>query len=248
MADQPRQFDDPELKAAVRKLRGGHTIRPDLRELVVRRLAELRVEGGDIQTPRSRLPKQPDSATTWPSWLGQRWPAIAVIVLLMIGGALGYRHHRRTQEAKAEQARVNTLLAEIVAVHDLGNGNTPGFEPLAAPLSDARSLAAEATGKLGRPVPVLDFTPRGWTLDAAGLCTVGTARAVRFHFTNRTRSLSVISIPASAYTRTGSGQFQVVVSGHPVVGYISSGSLISVVGDTACAMGDTVALRDAIRQ
>src|SRR4051795_9356054 len=44
MSGQPEEFQDPELKAAIARLRGGHKVRLDLRETVLRRLEEQRRE------------------------------------------------------------------------------------------------------------------------------------------------------------------------------------------------------------
>jgi hypothetical protein len=44
MSEGPQEFHDPELKAAIIRLRGGHRIRPDLRETVLRRLEEQRAQ------------------------------------------------------------------------------------------------------------------------------------------------------------------------------------------------------------
>ncbi|MFI5381161.1 MAG: hypothetical protein ACHRHE_17830 [Tepidisphaerales bacterium] len=244
MADEFTELDDPDLKAAVRRLRAGHTARPDLRDRVVRRLTELRVQTGATRTPESASPVRPVAAGPWRSL---RRLAVTAIVLLTIGAPLGYRHYQRTLEASAEQARNSALLGAMVAIHDIGRGTASGLQPLAAPLSDAKAVATEAGRMLGRPIPAVDLSARGWTLDAADLCTVGTARSVRFHFTRGSRSISVISIPNSAYATTNAGHYEVNIGEHPIAGCVKSGSLTFVVGDPACGMGDTIALRDAIR-
>src|SRR3954468_18289174 len=103
MRAAPEQFDDPGLKAAIRTLEGGHKARPELRDLVTKRLAELRKsEGsaepseespGDVGPAPIRLPNYNHN----PFRIG-RWLAMAAAVMIVIGGGWGYHHWRLVQE------------------------------------------------------------------------------------------------------------------------------------------------------
>jgi hypothetical protein len=248
MSEETGQFDDQDLKVAVRQLRGDHKVRPELRDRVVRSLAEARLQGGGGPTAEPRPASQPPPSPGRPSGLSRCCLAVGGLLLLMaIGGLLGYRWYQRAQENHADQSRGTALLGAMVAIHDIGRGTTSGLQPLSAPLGDPRALAAEAARKLGRPIPVVDLSARGWSLDAADFCTIGTARAVRFHFTRVNQSVSVLSTASAEYTKADAGHYELTIGEHPIAGYVRNGILTCVVGDAACGQGDTVALRDAIR-
>jgi hypothetical protein len=244
MSNELHQFGGPDLKAAVHQLRGGHRARPDLRDRVVRRLTERRLQGTGAPEPRPVV--RPPATPARVPWPGLRWPAVATAMLL-IAGALGYWHFQRAHVANTQQARRTALLGAMAAIHDMGRGTASGLQPLSARLDNPAAQAAEASGVLGRAIPVFDLAARGWTLDAADFCTLGTARSVRFHFTRGSRSISVFSVAIADYGKIDGGPCEFVVGGHPIAGHYRDGSLNCIVGGSVCEMRDAIALRDAIR-
>ena len=240
------QFDDPELKAAIRGLRGGHKASPDLRARVIRRLAEARSSGGVHVAPAP--PVEPAPLVLRPRFQLRRWLAVAASVAIVAGGVGGYRYYRHAQEEHEEYARNTALMGAMIGIHDLGRGTASGLQPFTTALAEPAALAAEARTRLGRSVPVVDLKARGWTLDAADVCTIGASPAVRFHLTRGTQNISVLSIPSSIYADADEGDhYELLVTGHPIAGYVKDGSLNCVVGDPSLTREETVSLRDTIR-
>ena len=104
--------------------------------------------------------------------------------------------------------------------------------------------------QLGRKVPIVDFKPQGWKLQSASFCEVHKLASVQFHFTRNggKQHITVLSMPASAWANAKDGsRYELSADGHPIAGFIRSGSLNCVVGDTALSSGDAVILRDAMR-
>lgn len=251
MRAPPEQFDDPGLKAAIKTIEGGHKARPDLRDLVTKRLAELRQSQGSSEPSEEAPGEQVSPPIRLPnhnSFRIGRWLAMAAAVLICIGGTWGYHHWRRIQEEREEYAMNDELLDAMIDVHKSGVAGEADYKSLVASLTDSASLSADAQQKLGRPVPVMNLASAGWKLDAASFCDVDHSQSVRFHFTRGNQSITVLSMPASAYANGAEGkEYDLVADGHPIAGYIKSGSLNCVVGDEGFSRAEAVALRDQIR-
>jgi hypothetical protein len=223
-------FQDPALKAAIRGVQKPHTASPELREAIVKRLATVH---GEPAAP-IRFPVR-------------RWFALAAAVLICIGGAW-YFHWREEQDEHYEYAKNDALLDAMVDIHKAGAKGEADYTPLAAALANPAALSAEAQKKLNRTIPAPDLTKAGWTLDAASFCDVNKHLSVRFHFARGGQTITLLSMPAAAYADSAEGQqYELMEDGHPIAGYIKSGSLNCVVGDTTLSLQEATSLRDQVR-
>ena len=252
MRAPPDQFDDPSLKAAIKKIEGGHKARPELRDLLTKRLAEQRQSQGSSEPSEEAPVEDPRPPIRLPNHnpfrIG-RWLAIAAAVLICIGGGWGYHHWRQIQEEREEYAKNDALLDAMIDVQNDGIAGDKDDKPLSAAMTEPVALASEATQKLNRPVPVVDLKNAGWTMDAAALCEVQKSPSVRFHFTRGKQTLTLLSMPAALYAGAAEGKsYELVADGHPIAGYIKGGSLNCIVADTTLDPKEAASLRDQIRR
>jgi hypothetical protein len=178
------------------------------------------------------------------------WLALAATIAICLGTGMVVLHYRQLQEQREIYAANDELLDAMIDVQqDNAAGKSIGAS-LPAPLSDPVALSSAAGRELGRKVPVVDFKPQGWKLESASFCEVHKLASVQFHFTRNggKQHMTVLSMPASAWANAKDGShYELTADGHPIAGFIRSGSLNCVVGDTALSSGDAVILRDAMR-
>jgi hypothetical protein len=259
MRTDGEQFDDPSLKAAIRQVAGGHQASPELRQRLLAKLAQARETSSASEdaeaSPGSRDAgagrESGDPIPIRPSLQNRfrigRLLAIAASLLIVIGGTWGILEYRHIQHEREEYAKNDELLDGMIDVQKDG-AKLENATPLAAALSDPAAISAEAGKKLGRIVPVVDLKGQGWDLIAASFCQIDKHDAVRFFFTRGNQSMTVISLPASAWADAEDGDhYEMNTEGHAIAGYIKSGSLNCVVGDESLKLDEATALRDRIR-
>src|SRR4051812_47306033 len=131
MTPDTHTFDDAGLKEAVRQLRGGHRARPELRELVMRRLTEARdaqpvtdsasgPSAAEDDTAPARPLRLPSSSQQPASFRIRTWVAMAATVAICVRGAATFVHYRNAQQAGEAQeayAKNDELLDAMIDAH-----------------------------------------------------------------------------------------------------------------------------------
>jgi len=247
MSRELPQFDDPGLKAAISRLRGGHKASEELRRRVAEGMAaarEAEEERGPIKMP---IAPEPAPEVRFRLW---RPLAIAASVLIVVGGSGGYVYYKHVKEEREEYVRNDALLDAMIEVNEIGSkAPAAGHVALAAPMSDAGALANEASKSLGRKVPAPAFaSQQGWKMDAASVCSINAMQSARFHFVKDGHGVTVISMPASAWVgnHEEGKEYDLVADGHPIAGFVRAGSLNCVVGDPSVSRGEVNRLRDEL--
>jgi hypothetical protein len=248
MSDVPQQFDDPDLKAALKRLHGSHTASDRLRALVAEKMAAELVADASVTIAPELKPSRSTAMRIHSGFRPLRWLAAAAVLAVIIGGIWGYQRHRASQATEALYARNDELLDGMIDLHKDGLTGGPADRRLTASLDDPTALAKEASDKLGRDVPVIQLKSAGWALDAASLCEVDKSAAARFHFTRGKQSITVISLPAKAWAEGADGsRYDLSADEYPIAGYLKGPSLNCVIGDTSLPLKEVSALLDTIR-
>ena len=234
MPETPNQFDDPNLKASVRRALGNGApgASPELR----RRIVDLieRETGGGVPL---RLTPRP-FRTRW-----MRWAVAALIALAatVAGGYLWHRHHEA--EEREEYLAANLpLFNDMIRAADA----PPAANSELAPTADHDALRKLLESKLGRRVPVPDWRPRGWTLASATLSPVGKHSAALLCYHNAGRKVVLVSLPATAYKAEEGEEpepYEYTVDGHPLAGFVKDGCLNCVVGDRSLTPSELAGLK-----
>jgi hypothetical protein len=230
------EFDDPNLKATLRRLSAGVTADPPLRASVAELIAR---ETGYIES------RADVAGTIGPAKAGGRRffrRAVAATLLIASGIAVGVAWHRHHQaEEAAEYLAANLpLFNQMVATCDAPAGDDGDALPVADHEQVKRALAA----KLGRAVPVPDWTAQGWRLARVGVGKVGTHPAALLRYENAGRHVLFVSLPASAYSGEEGEEpapYRYTVADHVVAGVVRDGGLHCVVCDCGKTPGDEVA-------
>jgi hypothetical protein len=252
MSVEPEQFHDPQLKAAIKRVRGTHAAKPGLREKIMKQLVE---EGLSSSTSsngdsgmRIGFGEEVASASPATRWFrSPTWLALAAALIIAIGGATMYvRHVRHEAEEREEYLAANRpILLAMIASHE--SRAKDGQALLDAKLDDAQAIAKEMSTKLGREVPAANFA--GWKVESASIAKVGDAQAGYLHLTHDGKNLSVISLPASAFVmEEGYVDYDVVLDQHAIAGFLRKESINCVVCDPSVSESEALQLRDELKR
>jgi hypothetical protein len=238
MSHPPPEFDDPQLKASVRRA----CTRPASTELRDR-IAELVLR----ETAPARRIARPGGTLRWA--LAAAAAAAALILLALTAGPTLLRDFRESGEQRAELAANLPLFHEMVRAH---RAPAPA-RPL--PVTDRAALRASLSAELGRPVPVPDWRARGWHLASATMGPVGAHTAAHLRYENAGRTLLFLSLPATAYSEPGHEHgdhhdhaagpeiYRFTVCNHAITGFVRDAGLHCTVGDRAATTAELAALK-----
>src|SRR5687767_8885886 len=128
MSQDPVIFDDPRLKAAIRRARGSHAARPELVSRVRERLAAaMAEEDASAQAPAR------DNLRIGPSrrWVIVRRLAIAALILLAFGAGIVFEQVRHEAVEREEYVAANQgLFREMIAAHTGADAAVANLRPL----------------------------------------------------------------------------------------------------------------------
>jgi hypothetical protein len=243
MAGEPIQFDDPQLKGAIQRVRGGHVARPELVDRVKQSLAAAMAEA---HAP-APLPIRPVGPSR--GWAIGRRLAIAASILVAFGLGMVFQQVRHEAIEREEYVEANRgLFREMIAAHTGADAATAGAQPLPVGESPV-SLRDQAAAKLGRFVPLADLAAQGWSLQSAALRQFHASPAASFVFARGGRKITVLSLPSNLYAFAREGQtYETVVDGYPISGFIARGGVHCVVGDASTPLSDVASISELLQR
>jgi len=252
MADEPVQFDDPHLKAAIVRVRGSHTARPELVDRVRQSLAVAmeQSENGSAQAQTDPSPPMRIAPTgPSPRWRMIRRLAVAASILVAFGMGMIFQQVRHEAAEREEYLAANQgLFRDMIAVHTGSDSGGATAQPFAAGASVA-TLRDQASARLARYVPLPDLASQGWTLKEGAVRQFHSWPAASFVFTRGNRTITLLSLPAHLYAFAREGEtYETVVDGCPIAGFISRGGVHCVVGDAGTPLSDVTAITDVLRR
>jgi len=250
--DLQPNFEDPALKAALKRTIGTETAPADLRQRVAQAIA---AEG---QTPstgaaesRVERPAEPGSARSMRiGWRRSPLIGLAAAAMLIVGVGLIFNH---LWEPGIDNLYTlpKALAADMVATHDrmLGSGIGGPIEVVKDDLGRVRDTLKE---KLGHPVLVASLGA-GWEMQGAGVSKIGETPAAHVVFRNKSSNevVSVFSVSAAAYYAGQDGmEYAQVEQGHPIAGFVQNGVVHCIVGSPGSKLDedDLAKLRNAVRK
>jgi len=231
---QVQSFDDPALKAALRRALDQEGAPGDLRDRI-RALAASSPPAAE-PVPYMRAARATEEATDAPIPMFRRGPvfkfaAAAVLVLGLV--SLGYQVYLANRppnySAVAAYAIPPSLYKGMTQTHDervAGSANPPDTT---TDLTAAKGLS----NTVKRPVFIAQLTAEGWKFQGGGVRDVGPHSAAQLFFTKGNASLSVFSLPASAVPQAKDDvPYDTVFNGHPIAGVVHKGGLYCIVGSS----------------
>ena len=228
-------LDDPELRRAIRRVRGGHVADDALRSRVAQ-LTAAPAPAGASPASRARSPRS--------AWRRGALRLAAAACLLFAGGVIEHVRHKG-EERRNYAAANDGLLAAMVRSH--AGPATSAAAADAHPVNDfadAQRVRDELSRRLTRRPPLPDLTPLGWTLRGAATHPLHGAVAARLAFAHGDRRATLFSLPKFALVGAADGStYDVVIDGHPVSGYVTADGVHCVVGDRGAPRDEITALR-----
>lgn len=248
-SDDPKTFEDPVLKDAVKKAYANERASAELR----RRVAALASTAPDAaEGPAGPAPARVPGRSLL---LGRRNPlyglAAAALLLLAIGLAvsqyLGW--FSGGQGNAADEGLPVAVIDAMTAAHE-ACAKLPDHHLLEIPRGDDMDAIRTAIREeLGRPVLVAELGD-GWVFKGAGVCKVGRYKAAHLLFARGQQRVSLFSLPAVSYRVKGDGNYELVASGHPIAGFAAPRGLYCLVGSdptSALTTAELAQVRDRIR-
>jgi len=219
----PIEFDDPSLKAAVQRAVGQEKAPAHLRQRVATTLAS-HATAGSAPSRRLRISWDRRTFTT---------ALAACIALIAIGYmALIVRDNFFPPKIPVAVGPTVTELPRNVAqamitVHER-NAALSDYKPLAG--RDPEKLREQLSKDVAIPVVIADLGD-GWTFKSAAECKVADVQAAEVEYSKQGQILSVFSIPAEAiYSAPNGAEYDQVVDGHAVSGFRNGPGLYCLVG------------------
>jgi hypothetical protein len=263
MTDDVKKFEDPMLKSAIRQIRGEKGASQELVARVKAALAQERAaqanageasgrEDGVSAAETLKLPR-PGTSRALINPMRKLITALAALILVTIGGMKLYTYYQATFNATGTLYGMDDLMRAMVAVHQAGDKGQPTTQQLSAPINNPDALVAEASAKLGRPIPDVDLSSQGWKLVSAGYCTIQGSPSVAFHYVQQSsagapvKAITLISMPTTLLRRVQTPNYEQMFGSNPISGYVRGASLNCVVGDPSMPLPEVTALRDAIK-
>jgi anti-sigma factor RsiW len=246
MQDHPvPSFDDPALKAALRRALDSDAAPTALRDRI-RALAAEEADRPALSYTASAPEPAPSAAEAndRPIPLFRRNPLyrLAVAAVLIIGiGVLALQLWNTNRPAPAYTFS-NTLFKGMVTTHNARATDTEMAPDTVKSLAEAPKLSQQ----INRPVLAADLTKDGWTFDGGAVRTVGTFTAAQLFFNKGNAVVSVFSLPASAAPNAvENSTYDTVFQGAPIAGFVKNGGLFCIVGsspDGSLTVGDVKGL------
>jgi hypothetical protein len=237
MDDESIQFDDPNLKAAVARVRGGHKARPDLVDRVRGSLAA--AMNGDA-APVRRIELKPHRP------LFRRLAIAASIVAAFALGVVTHSVVHKYVEAREYLEANEKLFRGMIAA---GQAQVDGRPELFGSLDDPARLRQLLANRLSHEVPLPDLSAQGWVLTEAAVVQVQALPAARCVFSRGGSTLTLFSLPSGAFAGAEDGEtYQTVIDGHPLAGFIRGGGVHCVVGSAGTPLAEVTPLTDQLRR
>jgi hypothetical protein len=235
-------FEDPALKAALRRNLGRESAPAALRERIGAMAAG--AGGGSAAVTGPRLVSGAGGAGGAP--LGERAErpipirgrsplyklAVAAILILGFGG-LAYQVREMTKDPYDYSVAISdSLYASMVEAHRARQA--AGTAAAAGDTVASVAGAGELQKGINRPVFVADLTKDGWTFQGGGVRNVGEHQAAQLFFTKGAAAVSVFSLPAGAASGAQEGwSYDKDFNGAPIAGFVKGNGLFCIVGGSA---------------
>jgi hypothetical protein len=238
MIGEQDQFDDPGLKAALKRTVGRETAPAGLRERVLRAMAEEGAKGSGVSGEGSGKAETAspirlaggggeESRRRW--YIGRsagfRYAAAAIVLLAVGVGVWEWGPWRAKQNTTYVFKLRPQLLDAMVEAHDAEVASAD-HTTAGVPQNNFTAMAERLKQDVGHSVLAADLGKDGWKFEGASEDTIAGQKASHLLFARGKDTLSLVSLPGSLVTAANEGAwYQHGWKGHAVVGFKKSGGL-----------------------
>jgi len=236
-------FEDPGLKAAIRRIWGKETAPPALRARIA--------AAGSVRPP-----------VAVPSVWRIRRPlyGVAAAAMVLVAVTLVFRpwQQRRFDSSSPPSKSLASafvvpasLVNDLVARHDYCSGE-PDHHGIAS--DDFDEIRRELREALG--FPVLSGSMPGWDFHGASICLIGKTKSGHLLFARKDRQfISLFSLPPQVVDAQGDeqgriGDYSQMAERHPLAGFQTTAGMYFVVGsspDGSLTLDDVRSMRDRLK-
>ena len=232
----PSSFDDPVLKAALKRTVGTE-----------RAPAQLRTRIETLLPAKAARPVPQTRETRARNWRNHPLVGLAAAAMLIIGiGLIWYQLSPPNDDNP--YALPIAMAADMVDAHDRMLGQAT-VHSLDVPRDDLGRIQKTLKEKLGHPVLVASLG-KDWEVAGARVAKVGATDASQVVLRKGNETVSIFSVSGRAYYAGRDGaEYQQVEDGHPIAGFVQKGIVHCVVGSKGSKLdeADLASLRDAVR-
>ena len=222
-------FDDPGLKAAIRRLWAAERAPQELRQRVTGRFRDLRA----------------------PAWAPavRRWTMVAAAVLVLgLGVSFWQLHPRQTQSGSAAVLPA-ALVHDLYARHD-GCCKAPDHHMPGLPRRDFSRIGQSLSVMLH--IPVLSGDPSGpWDFRGASICPVGERKSAHLLFARGNQAVSLFSLPPDSWKSPTENASCTECDGtHALAAFATANGFYCIVGsstDGSLTIDQVRSARDRVR-
>jgi hypothetical protein len=238
MASDPTNFDDPGLKAALRRTLGAERAPAALRNRVSSALVD--------EAAAEALPRV---AGKIGSSFAYRRVAAAIIALLGLGilAFQLYREYGPRGGPVTHETLAANLIPDMVARHDASLNEPTLAATIAA--ADFDALGKKLSSDLGKKVVSMPLGD-SWSFRGGTVCMVGTTKSAQLLFARGQTTVSLMSVPTGGgYTPPNGTKYDKNESDHLVAGVVYNQvayCLIAQSKDQSLTVQELQALRDKI--
>lgn len=239
MSDPHPQFEDPALKAALKRAAGGETAPAHLRSRVLGAIDSARRAGATKSAVTSAIKRD---------WRNNPLVGLAAAAMLVIAIGLIYNHVREQQDHVFAGVTLPTNLTRMMVVNADAGADALDANLLAGVSSpELPILAASLKQQLNHPVMVASLGD-DWKLTAAGVSHFGDVPAAQLVFTNGQRKVSLFSFAGAKFYTTKEGlSYEQAEGKHAIAGFVQGGIVHCLVGDEEMSLKQMAKLRDKVR-
>jgi hypothetical protein len=250
--EELNQFDDPELKAALKRALGAEKAPELLRARIAKLLAEPRATDNEqaeaVKFVAGRVASEDTgSKPVRIGWVGPAW-GLAVAAMLVVSIGLLTLHLQTLGRKSTEMPALPVAFADaLVTRHDICCALPDHHILNGVPDDDFRLMTQKLRERLGFPALAV-AAGDGWQFKGASAsCRVGDVRSAHLVFKKNDESLSIFSIAVAAEswpdgTMPADGdRFANVDRGHAIMSWVHDNTVYSVVG---YGTGQSPELRD----
>ena len=245
MTPDPMKFDEPGLKAAVRRAWGNESAPASLRQRIEGLAAQERADV--IRVDRSAWRRRARVALM----------SAAAVLLVGVGIYLRQMNEQKPSTlvaSAATQPLPAELGTQLVSRHDFCTTAAPENHHffVAAPKSNFKAISQKMGEQLNHSVAAASIG-KEWDFRGASICLVGSARSAHLIYASGDAFVSVFSLPSTCIGESCRNYpTELAMDGHPMAGFVQDGAFYCVVASTAgktlVSLEEVRTLRDHLRE
>jgi hypothetical protein len=229
-------FEDPALKAALKRACGQETAPPALRARIQ---AALAAEQASAWKRAAHPPR---------SWRNSPLVGLAAAAIILLSFAWVYTQYIGGPGGDLNVNLPQALAQAMIKTADQGTAGVESNLAANAASPDYAALKQKLEAQLNHPALAASIGA-DWKLASAGMTQIAGVPASELVFTRGDQSVSLFSVSGARFYATQEGsQYDQVEAGHAIAGFVHKGTVHCVVGQKNVSAKEIGKIRDGLRK